>query len=363
MWMGPKLEAEAYTQTSKHMDLITNFENSNLITRQRVRRGHEEESLLSLYPNGFITYLGQRIPIEDKLASLRNNGGMFRIQAPFGASARAIEQNEAKCLWLNSGDAYLVISVGGENTYLWLGEGANEPEVALGRKLQEIFWPSANNVLTKEGEESDEFWHSLGGKSEYSSQKDTGVAAGFEPRLFHASNAHGYFHVKEIFNFAQEDMLNDDIMLLDAYNTIYVWIGNKSNDFEKRGAYKTANKYIESIQDERDKENVQVVEIEAGKEPPTFTINFTAWSQSIAQKWLDADPIKIMKGNMLGGLMKKVEEVKLEESKWQDPKSNKYSHEALKGFPEGVDPTKKEEYMKDEEFLALFGMTLTAFKD
>lgn len=77
-------------------------------------------------------------------------------------------------------------------------------------------------------------------------------------------------------------MLNDDIMLLDAYNTIYVWIGNKSNDFEKRGAYKTATKYIESIQDERDKENVQVVEIEAGKEPPTFTINFTNWSLAYA---------------------------------------------------------------------------------
>ena len=34
--------------------------------------------------------------------------------------------------------------------------------------------------------------------------------------------------------------MNDDIMILDAYQTIYVWIGNKSNDFEKKGAYKSA---------------------------------------------------------------------------------------------------------------------------
>ena len=73
-------------------------------------------------------------------------------------------------------------------------------------------------------------------------------------------------------------MLNDDVMLLDAYQTVFVWIGNKSNEVEKRGAYKSAQKYIESIQDERDKENVQIVEVEAGKEPSTFTVNFTDWT-------------------------------------------------------------------------------------
>lgn len=51
-------------------------------------------------------------------------------------------------------------------------------------------------------------------------------------------------------------MMNDDIMLLDTYNTIYVWIGNKSNDFEMKGAYKSAQKYVDSVKDDRDKENV-----------------------------------------------------------------------------------------------------------
>jgi hypothetical protein len=35
-------------------------------------------------------------------------------------------------------------------------------------------------------------------------------------------------------------MMNDDVMLLDAYQTIFVWIGNNSNEVEKRGAYKSA---------------------------------------------------------------------------------------------------------------------------
>jgi|LauGreDrversion4_2_1035121.scaffolds.fasta_scaffold84107_4 hypothetical protein len=87
-------------------------------------------------------------------------------------------------------------------------------------------------------------------------------------------------------------MLNDDIMLLDAYSSIYVWIGNGSNKFEKNGAYKTANRYIESIRDDRDKSSVQIVEVEAGKEPPSFTVFFPEWRADIAQRWLDDDPAK-----------------------------------------------------------------------
>jgi hypothetical protein len=60
MWMGPKLDPDQYTYTAKYMDIVTNYENSTQITRQRVRRGHEEESLLSLFPNGFIVYQGKR---------------------------------------------------------------------------------------------------------------------------------------------------------------------------------------------------------------------------------------------------------------------------------------------------------------
>lgn len=130
----------------------------------------------------------------------------------------------------------------------------------------------------KEGDEPEEFWDSFdGGRAEYSNVKDTGMASGFEPRLFHASNPQGYFHVEEIPNFLQDDLINDDIMILDAYSTIYVWIGNHSNDFEKRGAYKSVNTYIAQVRDERDKDHTQVIEVEPGKESPNFTIMFPDW--------------------------------------------------------------------------------------
>lgn len=73
------------------------------------------------------------------------------------------------------------------------------------------------------------------------------MAAGFEPRLFHVSNSTGYMFLKEVAAFTQEDLINDDVYILDAYDTLYLWIGNKSNKFERKGAYTKAEKYLAEV--------------------------------------------------------------------------------------------------------------------
>ena len=60
LWMGPKLDPVKLSESTGWMDKVTNYENSNLITRSRVRMGHEEESLLSLFPEGFVIFNGQK---------------------------------------------------------------------------------------------------------------------------------------------------------------------------------------------------------------------------------------------------------------------------------------------------------------
>jgi hypothetical protein len=56
MWMGPKLDSGEISKTSNCMLELTGFATGSDITMTRVRRGHEEESLLSLFPSGFITF-------------------------------------------------------------------------------------------------------------------------------------------------------------------------------------------------------------------------------------------------------------------------------------------------------------------
>ena len=247
------------------------------------------------------------------------------MTAPFGASAKAVEQESVLCANLNSGDAFIV--AGPLGNWLWCGLGANAEEQRLAQKLIDNVFEGGQHVT--EEQEPDEFWVSLGGKTQYANIKDTGIALGFEPRLFHCSNSSGSFYVQEIFNFVQEDMLNDDIMLLDAYSTIYMWIGNKSNKFERNGANKTAAKYIESVRDGRNKEEVQTIEVEAGKEPPSFTVHFPHWKQEISNKWLQEDPVR----QMMGGLTKKLTliqaKVQEEESKYEKPSTSTHSLEVL----------------------------------
>lgn len=88
--------------------------------------------------------------------------------------------------------------------------------------------------------------------------------------------------MKEIAAFTQEDLINDDVYILDAYDNLFIWIGNKSNSFEQKGARTKAQKYLEGLTDQRDKSAVVINEVEAGREPPSFVINFIQWEPEIA---------------------------------------------------------------------------------
>jgi len=61
------------------------------MTRMRVKKGHEDEALLAFFPDGFLILDEARIPMDEWYAKVQENGVMFRVQAPFGAGARAIE--------------------------------------------------------------------------------------------------------------------------------------------------------------------------------------------------------------------------------------------------------------------------------
>ena len=57
-----------------------------------------------------------------------------------------------------------------------------------------------------------------------------------EPRLFHLSNATGKITCDEVFDFAQEDLEDDDIMMLDTWSQLFLWIGENANREEKEQA-------------------------------------------------------------------------------------------------------------------------------
>lgn len=85
----------------------------------------------------------------------------------------------------------------------------------------------------KEGEEPEEFWTLLGGQAGYKSVKDIMLSpTSFESMLFEISNKSGYMWMKQIPAFTQVSLNNGDCYMLDAWNIVYIWVGNQSNKHE-----------------------------------------------------------------------------------------------------------------------------------
>lgn len=63
-----------------------------------------------------------------------------------------------------------------------------------------------------------------------------------DPRLFHCRILAGRLKliVTEISEFCQEDMNEDDVMVLDGGDEIYVWIGNTASAEEKQQSLEMA---------------------------------------------------------------------------------------------------------------------------
>lgn len=191
-----------------------------------------------------------------------------------------------------------------------------------------------------------------------------------DPRLFACSNATGSFRVEEVPNFAQSDLVDDDVMLLDTYSQVFVWIGGGALESEKREARKTAIKYVKAAAeaDGRDAASCCVLEITAGSEPPLFTAWFLGWDQDAASRNAFQDPYEAR----LQRLRAEQEARKPAAEEAPKPPPAKVVAavadgttfalaELQKGTPAGVDPARKEEFLSDEDFQGVFGKSKEEF--
>jgi len=194
----------------------------------------------------------------------------------------------------------------------------------------------------EEGKESYDFWRLLGGKMDYASA-DVLKDESFEPRLFLCSNASGTFKVEEIPDFSQEDLSKDDVMLLDAYSEVYVWVGSGSNDLEKKMAMETAIDYVHQAPDKRPTDT-PIYRIIEGEEPIMFTAQFHAWEATKIPGAAKRDKPELV-------------------TELVQTYSKKYTYEQLlkKPYPPNVDASKLEVYLLPEEFEKAFGLSEELF--
>uniref|UniRef100_A0AAQ5YST0 Gelsolin n=1 Tax=Amphiprion ocellaris TaxID=80972 RepID=A0AAQ5YST0_AMPOC len=237
----------------------------------RVVQGKEPAHLMSLfggqpmvvYKGGTSREGGQSAPADVRLFQVRSNSA---------GHTRAVEV-DAVASNLNSNDAFILVTPGG--SFHWVGVGASDTEK---QGAQQLLVLPCLNTCSVSLVVPDQFWEALGGKTEYrTSTRLKDKMDTHPPRLFACSNKTGNFVIEEVpGEMTQDDLATDDVMILDTWEQVFVWIGNEAQEEEKTEAMASAVRYIETDPANRDR-RTPIVRIKQGFEPPTFTGWFLGW--------------------------------------------------------------------------------------
>lgn len=170
-------------------------------TQIRLKQGKEPPHFAAVFKGTMIVHDGGKGGQRDKADATR----LYQVKGFEELDTKAVEV-PASAENLNSGDCYVIVTP--EVTYLWEGKGSNDTERATARKTAEILQGDADYKEVVEGEEEDAFWEALGGKADYP-EIIPAEGANQPPRLFHVTDKTGALEVDEIFNFAQDDLMDD----------------------------------------------------------------------------------------------------------------------------------------------------------
>uniref|UniRef100_A0A7N6C402 Gelsolin-like domain-containing protein n=1 Tax=Anabas testudineus TaxID=64144 RepID=A0A7N6C402_ANATE len=246
----------------------------------RVTQGQEPPHLMSIFHGKpMIIHKGgtSRKGGQSQTSSTR----LFHIRQSSSHATRAVEV-DATASKLNTNDVFVLKTP--NTVYVWQGVGASSEENEAAKHVVSLLGGSATNV--SEGKEPADFWTALGGKKEYQTSKSLQNVVK-PPRMFGCSNKTGRLNFLSVLSyFTQSDLATDDVMILDTWDQIYIWIGNEANEEEKTGAPKIAKQYVES--DPSGRRGLAITTVKQGAEPPTFTGWFQAWDPNM---W-DTDPLE-----------------------------------------------------------------------
>jgi len=278
---------------------------------------------------------------------------LLQVRGTSQLTCKAI-QEKFSASSLNTNDCFVLVNP--DQVTVWFGKGSTGDEREMAKALAITKNPEPE--LMFEGQEKGSFWSDLGGKQEYftdlvSRQEEDDA----EPRLFQLSSASGNITVEEVVDFSQEDLIEEDVMILDAGHSVFAWFGALSTRQEQQESVRISREYLESCPNDRDVDT-PVIKIRMGLEPPNFTGFFGSWDE---ERW---DP-EVLYANQ--------EEEPLEQvmSNGHDGEgavgggSAFYSYAILSAgieqLPENVDPGKREEFLTDAEFLEVLGMDREAW--
>lgn len=202
---------------------------------------------------------------QESVALICISGTSIHNNKAVQVDAVATSLDSAKCFLLQSG----------ASVFNWHGNQSTFEQQQLAAKVAEFLKPGVALKHAKEGTESSSFWFALGGKQSYTSKK-VSLEIARDPHLFTFSFNKGKFEVEEVYNFSQDDLLTEDILVLDTQAEVFVWVGQCVDSKEKQNAFESGQKYIEMAASlENLAPTVPLYRVTEGNEPCFFTTYFS----------------------------------------------------------------------------------------
>jgi len=215
---GDKLEVVRMHQQQENLKFLSHFKLQFII-----HQGHRKQTRAT----------GEKLPVE--LFQLRANGSPLTTRC-IQVNVDATNLNSEFCFILkvpfDSEDNQGIV-------YVWIGKRANSDEARLAEEIAETIYGESHSIqiINEDEEPVNFFWVGIGGKKKYDLHAEYMRYA----RLFRCSNEKGYFTVSEkCSDFCQDDLADDDVMILDNGDQVYLWIGKKTSDVEIKLAFKSA---------------------------------------------------------------------------------------------------------------------------
>jgi len=286
---------------------------------------------------------------------------LYHIKGTTALNTKAVEVAPSATN-LNSGDVFALLTA--DTAYIWAGKGSSVDEKKVAESSIKQIQGERKVVDVAEGSEDDGFWEAVGGKAEYASASESAEGQR-DPRLFQCSTVTGAFKVQEIFNFVQDDLINDDVMLLDLYSELFVWVGKDSTKEEKDKAFQLALDYVKNATDGRPP-SIPTYKVNAGMEPPNFTACFQGWdAKKAAAAGGDVYAAAVAAAKAGGGEMKvaQAQAISSNDIGYLDWKSTHFDLAKLQAspLPDKVNPAERELYLNDGEFEKIFKMKKDAW--
>ncbi|XP_036594754.1 villin-like protein [Trichosurus vulpecula] len=418
IWQGQHASVDEVTASSLNAIELDHMYQEEPV-QVRVTMGKEPRHFLAIFKGRLIVFQNgtSRDGRVDPEPAIR----LFQVRGTDEYNTKTTEV-PARASSLNSSDVFLLAT--SQICYLWCGKGCSGDEREMARMVADIISQKDKQTVL-EGQEPPSFWEALGGRAPYASDKRLQKKTSYyQPRLFECSSQTGRFIMTEITFFSQDDLEEDDIMLLDTWEEVFLWIGKDSNTYEKKESVAMARDYLKSHPAGRDPATPIIV-VKQGHEPPTFTGWFSAWDP---YKWNNGRSYDELKNSL--GDMSAISEMTVElnnisllqrlsderpgtpgggappagppqplssdpSSSSSSPSSSYYSsnsnyngsdmslvpkcpvaatavptvpiprerliNKAVEDLPEGLDPSRKEYYLSDADFQDIFGKSKDEF--